>query len=233
MKCSSCVAKIKQRLADVPGFINIEVYLDDGKAFLEYDNAVVSCDDIIGHINALDLQATLVSDGTTTTTDVETEERRTSNENVVQYAKLAMSIEGMTCMSCVENIQSNVGKLAGVVEVVVSLAENSGYVVFEKNRKDIDQAVVINKIDDLGFDTADIVESELPSTYCPPPPKTPEKEHLEKKKKQSSSPSTSKSGQRASLPVKEAENEGEDFHVSFFTLFVLRAFSIFCTLINS
>lgn len=214
MKCISCVKKIKETLSNVPGFINIEVYLEDGKAFLEYDNDLVTCQDIIERINGLDLQATLIKDEealepapSPTPTGAR---RKGGNGDDVQYAKLTMSIEGMVCHSCVDNIQSNVGKLAGVVEVVVNLAENCGHVVFEKNSSEgVDQAAILSRIDDLGFDTADVVETLLPSSYCPP--KSDEDEECKR-----SSPSTSK---RSSSPTVTADVNKTQVSFIFFLSF--------------
>ena len=52
MTCSSCVSNIKDNLNKVKGFNNIEIYLEDGKAFLEYDDDT-TCDAIVEKINEL------------------------------------------------------------------------------------------------------------------------------------------------------------------------------------
>lgn len=53
MTCISCVNTIKNNLKDIPGFINVEIYLEDGKAFLEYDNNYINCDSIISKIDQM------------------------------------------------------------------------------------------------------------------------------------------------------------------------------------
>ncbi|CAF0964929.1 unnamed protein product [Adineta steineri] len=59
------------------------------------------------------------------------------------------SVNGMTCQSCVKNIERNVGKIDGVKAVKVSLDEKEARVEFD-NSKTSEQAV-IDKITGLGF----------------------------------------------------------------------------------
>ncbi|CAF0834371.1 unnamed protein product [Adineta steineri] len=59
------------------------------------------------------------------------------------------SVNGMTCQSCVKNIERNVGKIDGVKTVKVSLDEKEARVEFD-NSKTSEQAV-IDKITGLGF----------------------------------------------------------------------------------
>ncbi|CAF0904440.1 unnamed protein product [Adineta steineri] len=59
------------------------------------------------------------------------------------------SVNGMTCQSCVKNIERNVGKIDGVKTVKVSLDEKEARVEFD-NSKTSEQAV-IDKIAGLGF----------------------------------------------------------------------------------
>ncbi|CAF0895172.1 unnamed protein product [Adineta steineri] len=59
------------------------------------------------------------------------------------------SVNGMTCQSCVKNIERNVGKIDGVKTIKVSLDEKEARVEFD-NSKTSEQAV-IDKITGLGF----------------------------------------------------------------------------------
>ncbi|CAF1017476.1 unnamed protein product [Adineta ricciae] len=59
------------------------------------------------------------------------------------------SVNGMTCQSCVKNIERNVGKIDGVKSVKVLLDEKEAHVEFDSD-KTSEQAVV-EKINGLGF----------------------------------------------------------------------------------
>ena len=61
-----------------------------------------------------------------------------------------ISIEGMTCQGCVNNIQGYVGKQTGVLEVKVLLQEKTGYVLYNVDETTADEIVEI--INNMGFD---------------------------------------------------------------------------------
>ncbi|CAF1401277.1 unnamed protein product [Rotaria sordida] len=63
--------------------------------------------------------------------------------------KKVFSVNGMTCQSCVKNIERNVGKIDGVKSVQVSLDDKEAHVEFDSG-KTTEQAV-IDKITGLGF----------------------------------------------------------------------------------
>ena len=44
-----------------------------------------------------------------------------------------ISIEGMTCQSCVNNIESTIGNLKGIHSIVVNLQDKKGVVVHDTN----------------------------------------------------------------------------------------------------
>ncbi|CAF3070072.1 unnamed protein product [Rotaria socialis] len=63
--------------------------------------------------------------------------------------KKVFNVDGMTCQSCVKNIERNVGKMDGVKTVVVSLNDKNASVEFGSD-KTTEQAI-IEKITSLGF----------------------------------------------------------------------------------
>uniref|UniRef100_A0A0N5AGX9 P-type Cu(+) transporter n=1 Tax=Syphacia muris TaxID=451379 RepID=A0A0N5AGX9_9BILA len=65
--------------------------------------------------------------------------------------KCIITIKGMTCASCVANIEKNVMKLKGVQSVVVALMASKAEVVFDANRIDADQ--IVNRIRRLGYNS--------------------------------------------------------------------------------
>jgi len=64
--------------------------------------------------------------------------------------KAVVSIQGMTCMSCVRNIESNIGSKDGIFSIKVLLKEEEGTIIFDSSKWTAEQ--VAENIDDMGFD---------------------------------------------------------------------------------
>lgn len=73
-------------------------------------------------------------------------------------------IEGMTCSSCVNNIETNLIKMPGVLEAHVKLVSEEGLCVFDS--RVTNQLEVLGKIEDLGFDATVVDQFILPANYC-------------------------------------------------------------------
>ncbi|XP_066144632.1 copper-transporting ATPase 1 isoform X2 [Euwallacea fornicatus] len=74
-----------------------------------------------------------------------------------------ISVTGMTCQSCVNNIQSTIGKKPGVHNIKVNLQENSALVVY--NPKSTKPEEICDWIDDMGF-TASLPLLSSSSAEC-------------------------------------------------------------------
>lgn len=68
----------------------------------------------------------------------------------VSGLSVRLPIIGMTCQSCVKNIESNIKSKSGILSVKVVLAENAGY--FDYDPAQIDPEHIANAIDDMGFE---------------------------------------------------------------------------------
>ncbi|RUS73007.1 hypothetical protein EGW08_019229, partial [Elysia chlorotica] len=73
---------------------------------------------------------------------------------------VTVQVKGMTCMSCVRNIESNVAKRAGVLSISVSLQEELARLTIDPAQ--ISPADAAEAIDDMGFDA--VLLSPLVST---------------------------------------------------------------------
>lgn len=65
-------------------------------------------------------------------------------------ASIRLPIGGMTCQSCVRNIEGNIKTKPGIVAIKVNLQEKAGYIDYDPNVTDPKQ--LANEIDDMGFD---------------------------------------------------------------------------------
>ncbi|XP_064481626.1 copper-transporting ATPase 2-like isoform X2 [Ornithodoros turicata] len=74
-------------------------------------------------------------------------ERRFGDRNV---SLAVLCVKGMTCMSCVRNIEGNIGELSSVFAIRVSLEEGSAVVLFDASRHTADG--IAEAIDDMGFE---------------------------------------------------------------------------------
>ena len=65
----------------------------------------------------------------------------------------SFKIQGMTCQHCVQTIEKSVGKLAGVNEVAVNLA--NGQVGMDVDERQVTEAMLRAAIEDAGYQVMD------------------------------------------------------------------------------
>jgi Cu+-exporting ATPase len=132
MTCASCVAHVEEALKGVRGVKGVVVNLATGKASVEYDQAEASLTAMKKAVDEI------------------------GYEVVLNTAKL--QVTGMTCASCVANIEKAVGDLPGVEKVVVNLAMESAQLEYAP---DITPLPEIRKaIQEIGYGVAEKVEGQ-------------------------------------------------------------------------
>uniref|UniRef100_A0A8C7PYV1 Copper-transporting ATPase 2 n=1 Tax=Oncorhynchus mykiss TaxID=8022 RepID=A0A8C7PYV1_ONCMY len=115
----------------VPGVISVLVALMAGKAEVKYDPGIVDAKRITQLIEGLGFGATLIED------------------NAVMDGKLDLSVTGMTCASCVHNIESKLTRTKGILEASVALATNKAQIKFDPEV--LGARDIIRMIEGLGF----------------------------------------------------------------------------------
>uniref|UniRef100_A0A8C7L1V0 Copper-transporting ATPase 2 n=1 Tax=Oncorhynchus kisutch TaxID=8019 RepID=A0A8C7L1V0_ONCKI len=115
----------------VPGVISVLVALMAGKAEVKYDPGIVDAKRITQLIEGLGFGATLIED------------------NAVMDGKLDLSVTGMTCASCVHNIESKLTRTKGILEASVALATNKAQIKFDPEV--LGARDIIRVIEGLGF----------------------------------------------------------------------------------
>ncbi|KAJ3349876.1 hypothetical protein HDU91_006325, partial [Kappamyces sp. JEL0680] len=128
----SCVQSVEAALFLLPGIEKVEIE-NLTECTVWFDDSLLEPQDIIGAIEDAGFDAAAVPTA-----------RGTAAK------KVHVSIQGMTCNSCVNSITNALSSVAGVKKVYIDLATESGVV-------DIDTAVcapqtVVNTIEDAGFD---------------------------------------------------------------------------------
>ena len=166
MTCQSCVKNIEGNISQKPGVSSISVSLSEKRAIVAYNPTLTDPETIADQIDDMGFDAAVAKDAaaviaglpplSSSSSDIlvdisSTGSSTDANTNKASTTKNAViNIQGMTCHSCVNNIESNISKVAGVLSIKVSLSEQKGDVTF--NPAQISAEQVAEKIDDMGFD---------------------------------------------------------------------------------
>ncbi|XP_070813727.1 copper-transporting ATPase 2 [Chaetodon trifascialis] len=134
MTCASCVANIERNLLKHEGIIAVLVSLMAGKAEVKYDSEVMSAAAVTQFIEELGFGARLIED------------------NAVTHGKLNLTITGMTCASCVHNIESKLTTTKGILGASVALATKKAQVQFDPEV--LGARDIIKIIQSLGFEAS-------------------------------------------------------------------------------
>ncbi|CAK6980728.1 copper-transporting ATPase 2 [Scomber scombrus] len=138
MTCASCVANIERNLLKHKGIISVLVSLMAGKAEVKYDSDVMDAVAVTQLIEDLGFGAKLMED------------------NAVTDGKLDLTITGMTCASCVHNIESKLTTTKGILGASVALATKKAQIQFDPEV--LGARDIIKIIQSLGFDASLVKE---------------------------------------------------------------------------
>ncbi|GIY71204.1 copper-transporting ATPase 1 [Caerostris extrusa] len=142
MTCSACVRKIESNIRGFAGVKNIKVSLENRLAKVIFDSKLISLDRICKIISDLGFKAEPVS------------------LTLLNEAFVKINVEGMTCNSCVMNIEDLVGSKPGVNKINVSLAEEIASVWYNPSITTSEKLKDI--IYDMGFGTSviEVIDSK-------------------------------------------------------------------------
>ena len=132
MSCTSCVNNIETSLPHQLQLNGLIVSLYRKEAFIEFDPSLTTPTQVAVAINDMGFTAQVRHIDTPTHNEVVT-----------------VGVTGMVCQSCVNNIQTNVGGMVGVVGVVASLEKNNAVITYQPSL--ISREKLVQAIDDLGF----------------------------------------------------------------------------------
>ncbi|XP_073707290.1 copper-transporting ATPase 2 [Garra rufa] len=144
MTCASCVANIERNLLKHEGIKSVLVALMAGKAEVKYDPGLLDPPQIVQLITRLGFGATVMED------------------NTAQDGVLDLSVTGMTCASCVHNIETKLMRTNGILHASVALATNKAHVKFDPDLIGIRNIIQI--IEGLGFGASLIKNEGLNNT---------------------------------------------------------------------
>ncbi|KAM7131434.1 copper-transporting ATPase 2 isoform 2-T3 [Ciconia maguari] len=121
MTCQSCVQSIEGRISKVKGIVSIKVSLEKNNAVIKYLQSDISPEQICQEIQDMGFDANVTEERLTTAT---------INLSCLREAVVKLQVEGMTCQSCVTNIEGKIRKLHGVAKIKVSLGNQEAIIAY-------------------------------------------------------------------------------------------------------
>ncbi|XP_043360397.1 copper-transporting ATPase 2 isoform X2 [Dermochelys coriacea] len=131
MTCASCVSNIERNLQKEDGIVSVLVALMAGKAEIKYKPESIQPLEIVQLIQNLGFDATVIEDHTGTDGNAE------------------LIITGMTCASCVHNIESKLTRTNGIFYASVALATSKAHIQFDPEI--IGPRDIVQIIEEIGF----------------------------------------------------------------------------------
>ncbi|NWV27798.1 ATP7B ATPase, partial [Origma solitaria] len=141
MTCQSCVQSIESQISKVKGILRIKVSLEQNNAVIKYLQSEISPEQICQEILDMGFDANIAEEKLTTAT---------VNLPSLKEAVVKLRVEGMTCQSCVTNIEGKIRKLHGVAKIKVSLDNQEAIIAYHPYIIQPDD--LKRHISDLGYD---------------------------------------------------------------------------------
>ncbi len=135
MTCATCVTTITEGLQDLPGVLDVNINLATAKAIVRYKPDTVDLDRMIAEVKDRGYD--------------------------VHTSRVKLEIEGMTCASCVQTIETALKSLPGVVAANVNLATNAAYVDYSESS--VTPQELVHAVKDVGYGARLVTEGEKPA----------------------------------------------------------------------
>uniref|UniRef100_A0A8C3TG70 Copper-transporting ATPase 2 n=1 Tax=Chelydra serpentina TaxID=8475 RepID=A0A8C3TG70_CHESE len=167
MTCGSCVQSIEGTMSQRKGVQHISVSLAERTGTIHYNSAVTNSEDLRGAIEDMGFDASILTGtymfsisklGESYVSDVQPKNSYLDSPkppNVATTEKCFMQITGMTCASCVSNIERNLQKEDGIDSVLVALMAGKAEIKYKP--ESIQPLEIVQLIQNLGFD-ATVIE---------------------------------------------------------------------------
>ncbi|XP_061876451.1 copper-transporting ATPase 2 isoform X2 [Colius striatus] len=121
MTCESCVRSVEGQISKVKGIVSIKVSLAQNNAIIKYLQSEISPERICQEIQDMGFDANIAEERLTTAA---------ADLSCLREAVVKLRVEGMTCQSCVTNIEGKISKLHGVAKIKVSLGNQEAIIAY-------------------------------------------------------------------------------------------------------
>ncbi|CAI2348670.1 unnamed protein product [Caenorhabditis sp. 36 PRJEB53466] len=175
MTCHSCVNNIQDVIGAKSGIYNIRVNLKEEQGEVKYDPTQWTAEKVAEAVDDMGFECTVINDSFPCST-TSTEPRMAENAEIQRrHRRAVVSIDGMTCHACVNNIQDAVGAKEGIQSIRVSLELKQGTIDYIPDKWTGES--VAETIDDMGFECKLITDQEMtPESEAPQKtPRSPQK----------------------------------------------------------
>ena len=154
MTCHSCVKLIESTLGSEPGVATVNVSLGRKEAIVQYSESQTSTDVISTVIYDMGFDVEKIMDLAAKPQPAVAVMMPSNQPSVAVEipSVITLSVEGMVCMSCVNNIQTNVGAVVGVDAVHVSLEGHTAAITYRPSVIGPDE--LVRKVEELGFEAS-------------------------------------------------------------------------------
>lgn len=157
MTCNSCVQSIEGVISKKPGVKSIHVSLANSTGTIEYDPLLTSPETLLEAIEDMGFDAVLpdmqeplvVISQPSLETPLLPSTKEPENVMTPVHNKCYIQVSGMTCASCVANIERNLRREEGIYSVLVALMAGKAEVRY--NPAVIQPPVIAEFIQELGF----------------------------------------------------------------------------------
>uniref|UniRef100_A0A1A9W6B3 HMA domain-containing protein n=1 Tax=Glossina brevipalpis TaxID=37001 RepID=A0A1A9W6B3_9MUSC len=188
MTCQSCVRNIEGHISNKPGIIKVKVELEENAGYFDYDSNITDGQQIALAIDDMGFDCYY-----------ETDENK---DKLPEECMVEVEVLGMTCQSCVNNIESNVGSRAGILKIIVNLEQKNAEVLYDPTQLSPEE--IAEMIDDMGFD-AKVMKQSISNNHGHMPRQSPAKTSANSK---ASTPIKSVKQQVSSINVKTSPSNG-------------------------
>uniref|UniRef100_A0A8D2ZT43 P-type Cu(+) transporter n=1 Tax=Scophthalmus maximus TaxID=52904 RepID=A0A8D2ZT43_SCOMX len=175
MTCNSCVQSIKGMISQRKGVVSAQVSLADHQGIFEYDSLLTTPEELREAIEDMGFDAFLPATNSLLPSpdlsvskssglallkdsemDSDPQKETPQGRNRDSHSKCFIQIGGMTCASCVANIERNLKNEPGIYSVLVALMASKAEVRY--NPEVMDPVKIADCVKELGF-TASVMEN--------------------------------------------------------------------------
>lgn len=149
MTCQSCVKNIQNTLSQKSGVIRARVELEESAGYFDYDPREITAAQIANEVDDMGFDCVY------------------QPEVSPASASVNIRVLGMTCQSCVRNIEGHISGQAGIKSIQVNLDEKNARVQYDPDQ--LTAELVAEMIDDMGFD-ATVAVADSSRSLTPPSP---------------------------------------------------------------
>ncbi|KAF7702381.1 copper-transporting ATPase 1 isoform X1 [Silurus meridionalis] len=152
MHCNSCVVNIQDNIGKLPGVSSVQVSLEKGQALIQHNPNLVTAKDLQRAIEALPPGKFKTQSALREAVSPAPPLEQSLVPTFLQPldSTVQIHIEGMTCNSCVQTIESTISQRKGVRSAQVSLANHQGMFIYDSLITTAEELRAA--IENMGFD---------------------------------------------------------------------------------